>query len=400
MSLQTPTTKEISDNLVSLLQSALNQQIPLFPKSFLRILAKVLAAVFILLYKYAGFIFAQMFVQTASGEATDIQGRSVVPLNFWGQLAGVGNPTPATHAELSISITVESQGASLPAGTQLIGASNNVIYLTQSSVALDDEEVSATVRASSDPTGGSGAGTIGNLNTSDVMEFANPLADVARQATVVSQVKTASNAESVSAYRQRVRDRFQKRPQGGAYADYEQWGEEAAGIINCYPYTGEPGQVDVYSEATVESSGSSDGIPTEAQLKAVLDIINFDLNGRASRRSANAFVNSLPITRTKYDITVTGLQNVADLTVVKERITNTLKSYFLSLEPYIIGLSIPPRRNKIRKTRITALIDDIVAAAGGNFNNASFTLQNDSTALSSYELGEGEKAGINQIQFL
>ena len=54
MSLVTPSTQEISDDIIAGLEGALAQSIPLLPKAFSRVLAKVLAAVFVLLYKYAG----------------------------------------------------------------------------------------------------------------------------------------------------------------------------------------------------------------------------------------------------------------------------------------------------------------------------------------------------------
>lgn len=399
MSLETPTTQEISDNIIAQLEASLNQTIPLLPKSFMRVLSKALAAVFILLYKYGGFIFLQMFVQSASANDTTILGVTVNPLTFWGRLIGVGDPVAATNAELTIDITVETQTGSLPSGTQLVSALNGVTYLTIGSVLLDAATVSATIRAASDQVGGGGAGAIGNLDPGATVSFANPLANVARNATVTAQTVTGANAESTDVYRQRVIDRWQKRLQGGAYSDYEAWGEEAAGIINVYPYTGDPGEVDVYSEATVASSGSSDGIPTAAQLQAVLDLINLDENGLASRRNANAFVNSLPITRTGFDVAVVGISGVSDLAQVQSDVTDAVTEYFLSVEPFIAGLSVPPRRDQITRTRLSAIVEDIVTAANGTFTSATFIQTGGSGSLSAYVLGEGEKAKASNVVF-
>ena len=400
MSLTTPTTKDISDNIVAQLEASLGQAIPLLPKSFLRVLSKVLAGVFVLLYKYGGFMFLQMFVQTASASATTVNGKEVIPLVFWGRLIGVGDPVAATSAELLIDVTVETQTGVLPSGTQLVSTDNGVTYLTIGAVLLDASTVQATVRAASDQSGGDGSGTIGNLEPGAVLSFANPLANVARSTTVNTQLVTGADAESTEAYRQRVIDRFQKRPQGGAYSDYEQWGEEAAGIINVYPYTGSPGQVDVYSEATTESSGSPDGIPTTAQLQSVLDLINLDQNGLASRRNANAFVNSLPITRTGFDAVVTGITGVDNLGATQTDVVSALTEYFLSAEPFIAGLSIPPRKDQLTRTRVSAIVEDIVTAAGGTFTAASFSLTSSSGNIASYVLGEGEKAKIVDVVFL
>lgn len=400
MSLSTPTTKEISDNIIAQLEATLNQTIPLLPKSFMRVLAKALAAVFILLYKYGGFIFLQMFVQTASAKDTTFNGVIVNPLTFWGRLIGVGDPVAATNAELLIDITVTNQTGSLPSGSQLVNSDNGVTYITIGEVLLDAPTVQATIRAAADQAGGGGAGALGNLDPGDFVSFANPLPNVSRVATVDSQLVTGANGESVEAYRQRVVDRFQKRPQGGAYADYEGWAEEVAGILNAYPYTGLPGQVDVYTEATEASSGSPDGIPTTAQLQAVLDNINTDQNGLASRRNANTFVNSLPIARQSFDVVVSGVTGVSNLSQTQADITSALSEYFRSTEPFIPGLSVPPRRDQITSTRVSATVEDIVTAAGGTFTSATFDISGFTGSLAVYVLGEGEKAKTDLVSFV
>lgn len=400
MSLTTPTTAQISANILAQLEASLGQTVPLLPKAFLRVLAKVLAGVFILLYKYGGFIYLQLFVQTAANDDTEVLGEQVNPLQFWGNLVGIGTPTAPTYAELLIDITVTNQTGTLPSGTQLVNSDNGVTYVTLGAVNLDAATVQATIRAAADQSGGGGAGTLANLNPGDELTFANPLANVDRTVVVNSVVVTAADAEDTEVYRRRILDRFQKPPQGGAYADYEQWGEEAAGIINVYPYTGDPGEVNVYSEATVASSGSADGIPTAAQLQAVLDLINFDDDGLASRRNANAFVNSLPITRTGFDVTVTGISGVDDLAEVQTDVTAAVTEYFASVEPFIAGLSIPPRNDQITRTRLTAIVEDIVTAAGGTFTSSSFTLTGGSGQLAAYVLGEGEKAKLVDIFYL
>jgi len=397
MSLTTPTTQELNDNIIAQLEASLSQTIPLLPKSFLRVLAKILAGVFIILYKYGGFIFLQMFVSTASDKATVINGKSVVPLTQWGRLIGVGDPVAATQAELKIDITVENQVGSLLAGSQLLGATNGVTYLTLTTVPLSAPVVQVNIVAVSDQSGGGGAGVIGNLDPLAVVSFANPLSNVARDAVVDSQVVTAADGESTEAYRQRVLDRFQKRPQGGAYADYEAWGEEVVGIINVYPYTGDPGEVDVYSEATVASSGNPDGIPTAPQLQAVLDSIELDEGGLATRRPVNAYVNSLPITRASFEVVVNGITQVEDLAAVEASVETAIEEYFVGREPYIAGLTVPPRRDNVQLAEILGVISGVVSSAGGIFSTATLTKSAIPTPL--YILGEGEKAKVSSITF-
>lgn len=397
MSLTTPTTQEINDNIVAQLEASLNQTIPLLPKSFLRVLAKALAAVFILLYKYAGFMFLQVFVRTAAYADTEINGVTVNPLLEWGRLIGVGDPTAATNAELLIQITVENQVGTLPINSQLVGPTNGVTYITLSAVTLDAATKQVFVRAVSDQDGGGGAGDIGNLDPGATISFANPLPNVARDASVVSQSVTGADGEAISDYRQRIIDRFQKRPQGGAYADYEIWGEEVSGIVSIYPYTSSyPGQVEVYVEATPESSGDPDGIPTTAQLQAVADYIEADSGGLATRRPANALVNVLPITRIGFVVTVTAL-DVSDPGQTQSDIEDALTEYLLDREPYILGLSPSPRKDRITRTGIDGLVEDIVSAAGGIFGGC--TLSQNSVTTDAYALNMGEKAKLSSVVF-
>jgi len=475
MALVTSTTQEISDNIIASLEASLNQTIPLLPKSFARVLAKVLAALYIILFKYCGSIFLQMFVATASNKATEINGQSLTPLQEWGVLIGVGLPVAATQAQLAIAIDVTNEVGTLATGTQLVGSTNGVTYLTLGAVSLtlpsgsvisvadngdtqaryttssphglntgqtvttsgfagqatynttdvivkisdtefdivaitfvatdtgafDSPVVSVIAQAVSDQQGGNGSGVIGNLDTGATMDFANPLANVDRTTTVLSQFVTGADGESTEAYRKRVIDRFQKIPQGGATADYEIWSEEVAGIINVYPYRGlQPGEVDVFSEATVASSGDPDGIPTQAQLDAVEDSIDFDLDGLPTRRPANAAVNSNPISRTGFDVDVSGIDVPTGEAQVEIDITTAVTQYFLDAEPFVQGLTIPPRTDSLTVNDLIALVNDIVTEANGTFTTVVFRLDSGGGDITDHLLGRGEKAKLVDILFL
>lgn len=395
-----PTVAELTNTVVSQIEAAIGQTVPLLPKSFIRVLAKVIAGAFILLYKYIGFASLQSFVSTASDQAFTVNGIEVIPLREWGRLVGIGEPEGATQAEMNLTVTVVTPSGTLPINTQLIGALNGVTYVTTLSVAITGATFVVPVRAVDDQSGGDGFGAVGNLSPGDVVSFVNPLPAVSRDTVVLAALVTGAEQEASDNYRQRVLDRFQKQPQGGAYADYEQWAEEVAGILHAYPYTGSPGEVDVYTEATVESSGSPDGIPTGSQLTAVLDNINYNQAGIANRRNANAFVNSLPITRTSFDVDVVGIAGVVDLAQVEDDIETALKEYFLAAEPFIPGLTVPPRRDTLTRVRLSALVEDIVSAANGTFTSAAFYITTTSGSLPTYILAEGEKAKMTTVNFV
>jgi len=391
----TPTTEQVADNIVAQIEAQISQTVPLFPKAFIRVMAKAMAAVYVILYKYGGFTFLQMFVSTASDKPTTINGRIITPLREWGRLVGIPDPKAATQAELTVTVAVTNQTGFLRSGSQLLGQTNGVTYLTSGDVLLDAPTVNVVVRAAGDQQGGDGSGTIGNLSAGAVMSFANPLPNVARDAVVLNAVTTGAGAETTAAYRQRTLDRFQKRPQGGAYADYEQWGEEAEGVANVYPYTSQcPGQVDVY----VESATEPDGIPTTAQLQAVLDIINLDQNGLATRRPATALVNTFPIIRPPFDVQVAGISVPGSLAAVQAQITEATTEYFLSRAPYIVGLDVGVRVDIITQTELGGVVSDIVSAAGGLFS--SVAIRKAGLPVSIYVLGVGEKAKLGAISYV
>jgi hypothetical protein len=399
MSLQVPTTAELKNTIIGQLEAAYGQTVPVFVRAFLRVLATVLAGMLVILYKYGGAIFLQQFVQYASYSTVTINGRQIVPLIEWGRLVGAADPTEATRAEMVVDVIVTNQTGSLPKNSQLTNVNNGVTYLTLAAVPLTAATVQATIRAYADQDDNGGKGTIGNLAVGDTVSFINPLPNVATDTTVASIVTTAADAETEAAYRERVSDRFRKQPQGGAYVDYELWGEEVEGIINTYPYTGDPGIVNLYSEATVASSGSADGIPTTAQLAEVLASVELNDAGLASRRPVGSFVTSNAITRTAFDVNVVGLTGGSEpIATIQTKTTETLTSYFLSRAPFIHGLTLGKRRDRVTKAAVAGAVQDVCDAFGAVFTGVTVTVSGGST-VDVYSLGEGEKAKVGTVTY-
>jgi uncharacterized phage protein gp47/JayE len=421
MPLVTPTTAQIAANLIVQLEAALSQTIPLLPKAFSRVLAKVLAGVYVTLYKYAGFSLLQQFVSTATMDETIVNGVSIRPLVEWGRLVGVGDPLGSTQAELVVTATVLTQNGSLPGGAQLLHAATGVVYQTIAAVTwgfegdgvpLDDWLITRTVRASSDQGGGDGSGTVGNLELGQVLQFASPLPNVSRAATVTGMNVEGAEGEAEDIYRGRVLERFRRRPQGGAYADYQQWGSAVAGIRAVYPYTGAPGEMDVFVEAVASPedimAGSliddgPDGIPSGAQLAAVRDAIDFDPDeapsptGLANRRPANAAVNVLPIVRTAFDVELSGLEAVDAATVLAalDAIEEGLDEFLRARAPFIVGLSSLPRLDRVTQGAVAGVANEIAEANGASV--ASVILRRGGASIQQYTLAHGELAKLGAL---
>lgn len=397
MALTTPTTQAVALNVIGQLETAISQTIPLLPKSFSRVLAKVIAAVYIVLYKYAGFSLLQQFVSSASFEETEVNGELIRPLVEWGRLVGVGDPLAATQAQLELEVTVLNQTGSLAGGTQLLYAPTGVVYLTTAAVALSAATITVTAIASSDQDNGDGAGEIGNLEPGQILQFAGSPPNVATNATVTGSAVVGADGESEDEYRARVLRRCQRKPQGGAYADYQAWGTEVAGIRNVFPYTGNlPGEVDVY----VEAEAGPDGIPDGSQLAEVLSFIEFDPSeapsptGLANRRPANAAVNVIAITRASFDVDITGFQ-ATDEAAVLTSIELGVDEYLRAREPYIVGLSSLPRLDRITQGAVAGVVQEIAEANGASVANV--TLLRGGFEIIQYTLARGELAKLGTL---
>lgn len=401
MSPPIPTTNDLKDGLVAAISASINQTIPFLPKTFVRVLSQVLAAVLVVLYKFASFVFLQIFVVTASFKETTINGVKIRPLVFWGRLIGLGDPDPATKAELLIDITVELQsGDALIAGeTNVIGSLNGYTYSLQANVFLNAPVVQGAFRAVADPLGNGGAGAAGNLSAGDIVSFATPNGDVAPDAVVQARTADGADAESEESYRGQVVDWFGGRPQGGAGLDYVYWGRVVEGIINVYPYTGDPGEVDTYSEATPASSGDPDGIPTAAQLIEVGEAIQNDVGGLALNRPVGSFVNVYPISRTGFTVDITDLSG-EDLPTLKTNIGAALEIHLLEREPYIDGVTSLPRKQNITLDNIRGIVNDFAEAANGSFTSVVLRYTVSGTAFDVYTLAEGEKAKLTIVNYL
>ncbi len=397
MAIDTTTIKGISDGIVSQLEQSLNTQFPLLPKSFNRVLSKSIASAFIMQTHYSNFIYLQQYVATCSAKDIKILGGTINPLSFWGDLIGVAPRKNGERAINTVTVTVSQSGGVLDAGTQLISATNGFTYITSQAYNLTAPSIDIEVKAANDESGNSGVGDFGNLQNGTEISFVSPPVTVGKNAIVIDQVQTGADPESVDSYRSRVVIAYKRRKQGGAYIDYKAWGEEVSGIVTVYPYTGQAGEVDIYCEATEDSSGSPDGIPTPSQLEAVKQSIEFDQNGKPTRRPAGTFVNTYPITRTGFKVTVNGLV-VDNIAQVQQEITRAVTDFFIAAEPYIEGLSVPPRTDSISRVSVESVVYDVVQGFNGTFSSASVTLADD-TPISTYQLDIGEKAKLSEMSF-
>lgn len=405
MALTVPTVAEIKTDIIAAINLAFGSVVSIVPKSFIDVLASALAGVFILTYKYGSFIFKQIFVSTATLDTVTILGLSVSPLTEWGRLLLRTNPDPipATQASYTMEVSVETPVGTIPVGTPVSNADNGVVYLTTTLIDLTDvPPVTGLILAASDQSGGDGSGTIGNLLIGDVVSFVSPQANVARDAAIASGLSfDGIAAETEDAYRARILGQMRNRIQGGALVDYTIWGTDASlgtglgQVAAIFPYTSDtPGEVDVFVEGLI-SIFPPDGIPSVALQQAVLDSIELNVSGLATRRPATARPNVFPITRTGFDVTVTGL-SVDDPTTVQADINTAVTNFFLARNPFVSGVTSGPRTDLITRSAISGVVEDIVTEANGTFTGVSFKTTAGSQPIIEYRLGVPGVGGLGE----
>jgi hypothetical protein len=398
------TAKEISDLVIAQLETSLSTSIPLLPKSFCRVLAKAIGGVFVMLYQYAGDILMQMFVKYASNEPRNVNGVTITPLKEWGDLVGIYQ-AQGVRAERTVEITVLTQGGTISSGARIANPATQMIYTVVGDVSLNASTVRARIRATK-------VGELGNVDTSTMLHFVSAPDEIEKEVVVVAPVSpeidvAGEDPESTELFREHIQEFFMARPQGGAMQDYRNWAEETPGVKNAYPYSGwaddeildsRAGQVFLFIESVADLYGIPDPLPGGALLNAVKTYVENDTSGLAARRTINTYVQYLPITRTVFDVSISGLFSDDDVTTQAE-IEAELAKFFLGREPggqagYTILL---PKRDIVARTEVGGIVSRIAAAHNGLVTNVGVSVSG--TYQEFFYLQEGEKARIGTVSW-
>ncbi len=367
MALKEPKTEDIAEQLVANFESAFGQSVPLLPKAFLRVFAKVMAAVIKILYKRSNWQYLQLFPSTASSEA----------LQDWGNRLGVFRSNPSV-AKIQIEV-VGVDGASVNTGTLFSSNDLGILFTSEGNQAIIEGKATITVRCNV-------LGTVGNLPVGSKLTMTTPIPDIDLTATALNTAILGHDLENIEDYRVRVQNAFKKTRRGGALADYFEWATEIPSIINAWPYSGDlAGTAEVYVESGVEV----DGIPTVAEIQAVKDNIELPDN-----RPTTADVYVLPITRKAFTVKIKDLSN--DTPDIRLRIENALTAYFLDREPYVKGLS-DKNKSTVYQAEITGIVADALELSGGHITDAVFYESQASGNAFVYGLQKGEKVKLGGV---
>lgn len=361
-----PTTKEIADLVLAEIESKLNQTSPPQDVAFNRVLSRVFALLFTMLYKYGADRSMQNLALTASDlvELQKIGGEYDTPIK------------PAEAAVLKILLPADD-GTVIPASVSFIGDLNQISYTPDASATATGGYAEITVQAAV-------AGTIGTLKLDDTLTMTRQIAGAGTSAFVGEVLFIGVDEESKEDYRQRILDVIRAKPGGGNAVDYKLWAQAVAGVSEAFVYAGRPfdvietsypGDRTVYVKA--DETIDPDGIAPQGLLDDVRQALNIDPVTFESRPPLGLVDDTLyvqSIRRTEFYVEIWQPVIPVEIeTQVKADIEAAVSDYFWTLRPFNEGIDFPSERNDvITALSLSEIVQRILRGAGASAEDVFF----------------------------
>jgi hypothetical protein len=393
-----PDLNSLYNEIKASFASTYNQNVSPLPKSFLNILSKVLAGLMNAVYKYGNFTSKQIFLKTASFESITLDDGTVIrPLVEDARKYGIGEPTPATQAELEAQATVTAAGT-IPSGTQLTNKATGVIYTTTQDYTVTSGTVNLSILTSGDATNTGGFGVIGNMEIGDIVTFINPQITAA-EASIVTILTTAADAETEDSYRNKAITAAKQERLPNNYLWYREEAE-AIGTVRVYPYTSaNAGFIDIYVKSTL--SGSV--IPTQTQLDEVLNAVTFDDSGINQLPANIAGINVLAVTTKSFSITISTINSNNEIASIQTAITAALQDLFANYEPYISAIDVTDARKDLIDTQeINGVVYSTAKALGATVGSITLfeVVSGNASTITKYLLDKDELATLASVDYV
>jgi len=207
----------IVDRITSDFQTRITGATSLLRRSVLRVIARVNAGAFHLLYEYLDYQARQLFVSTA-----DEAGLETIAAEY-------GITRQAAVVAIGSGTATGTNGVAIPAGTQLT-STNDQTYET-------DEDVVIAAGVATVPFTATAAGADGNDDPGITLTFVSPIAGVSTSLTVDADgIYDGTDVETDDELRTRVLARKRQPPHGGAEFDYETWALEVPGVTRAWTF--------------------------------------------------------------------------------------------------------------------------------------------------------------------
>lgn len=392
MANQIPTTQELTDQYLTIIEGKINQTSPLADRAYNRTLSQLLAMIGTLFNKLGAERILQNLAQTATGDDLDRLGAEVDIIRI-----------PSEPAQLTATIP-GTDGNVIPITVDFVGDGNGVRYDLDAAATVSGGQAILNLTAQEE-------GVVGNLNISDTLSIGTQVAGVETTATVTVIDNVGAERETNDEYRERVLTALQGATGGSNAQDYKTWAEEVAGVAEAYPFSGQPfdeppptsfpGDRTVYIEATTDIH--PDGIPPSPLLDEVRTALNTDPVTGLSRPALGLIDSTLfvePIIRTEIFVTISGLSVDPDvLAATKNQILSALTTHIFNIPMFVTGIDPPQdRADTITSLSLSDVVQDIIKANGGVAEMVIFGTS-PAQDLPGYTLDPGELTKLGSIVY-
>lgn len=373
--------RELADQGLVDIESKTNQDTPDVNVAYNRIISNAVAAMTLLNQMHNVDQRKECFPQTASEE---------IGLPLW---AGLTNRPRGTgvQAELQAEAT-GTNGETI--GTGSTGprwkAASGIQYSTETGATIAGGVASITILANQ-------SGAEGTLQIGDTVTLTETIPGIDTLATITAINTVGEPEESVESWRAAIIQIAAFPPQIGTASWFFDEALKVDGITRAYPYVDQdfPGRVEIFAVA----DGNVDGQPTTPQLDEI-DLITAEANKNImwatdllpnAEKRLEAFASPVDI----YDVVIT--EGVPALSAsLKEAIEASIDIYFITRNPFILGLS-PEDQGAVEEVAITTVAQNTVDAQvgeTGRFTDIGLTKQGDAPA-DIYILDPGNRAVAN-----
>jgi hypothetical protein len=401
MAISIPTTQQLIDTFIAAFEAKLGQTVPALERSFISVLARVLALSDTGLYKYAANRILQSLAITATGDNLDLIGDNYGVY----RIAGIA-------AEINV-VLLGTTGSTLPQTADFIADNSGVRYYPETDVAFDNAPTAGqetfTIISES-------IGTTGNAVSGDTFTLTSPVTGLASVATYSSTEESGQDRETDSAYRRRILDEIRTVGGSGNGVDYRRWGEQSSNVARIYPYSGkpvdgsegltdEPGDRTVYVEATTAYI-TGDRTADATLLAEVRALITTDPDTSFERVPLGCPDNTLYVKSiTNQDIWVT-ISNVTangttPLVDIEADIEAALEDYLLELAPYVEGVDVEVDRNdRLTDLSIARIVQQILIDLNGTATAITFALTESGSSEGSYVVPQGYLTQLGGVDYV
>jgi hypothetical protein len=401
MAITIPTTQQLIDTFKATFESKLGQTVPALERSFISVLARVIALSDTGLYKYAANRILQALAITATGSNLDTIGRNY----------GV-NRIAGTTAEINVILT-GTTGATLPQTASFVADNSGVRYYPSTDTVFDDSPTPGqeTITLISEETG-----TTGNAVAGDTFTLVSPITGIDSVATYASTKELGQDREEDTAYRRRILDEIRTVGGSGNGVDYRRWGEQSSNVARIYPYSGkpvdgseglvdEPGDRTVYVEATTDYL-TGDRTADAALLAAVRTLITTDPDTGLERVPLGCPDNTLfvkSITNQDIWVSITSLTAEGSTTLadIKTAVEAAIEGYLLELAPYVDGADVEIDRNdRLTDLSLARVVQQVLQDTNATATYITFSLTEGGASAGSYVLPQGYLTQLGGVEYV